>query len=44
LRGGTRGSHIVTIVVDTPTKLTKDQQSLLEQFAVSGGKKPFWKK
>lgn len=44
LRGATRGSHIVTIVVDTPTKLSKEQQALLQQFAVSGGKKPFWKK
>lgn len=44
LRSNTRGSHIVTIVVDTPTKLSKDQQTLLEQFAASAGKKPFWKK
>lgn len=44
LRGGTRGAHIVTIVVDTPTKLTRDQQQLLEQFATASGKKPFWKK
>jgi molecular chaperone DnaJ len=27
-----RGSHIVTIVVETPTKLTKQQKDLLEQF------------
>lgn len=32
LKGGTRGAHIVTIVVDTPTKLTKQQKELLEQF------------
>jgi molecular chaperone DnaJ len=32
LRGSTRGAHIVTIVVDTPTKLTKQQKELLEQF------------
>lgn len=32
LRSGTRGAHIVTIVVDTPTKLTKQQRDLLEQF------------
>lgn len=44
LRSTTRGAHIVTIVVDTPTKLTKDQQLLLQQFAEKGGKKPFWKK
>ena len=34
----TRGAHIVTIVVDTPTKLTKQQKELLEQFN-SGSKK-----
>ncbi len=44
LRGSTRGSHIVTIIVDTPTKLSKEQQSLLQQFATAGGKKSFWKK
>lgn len=48
LRGssGQRGSHIVTIHVDTPTKLTREQQALLEQFeaASKNGKKPFWKK
>ena len=32
LRGSSRGAHIVTIVVDTPTKLTKQQQELLQQF------------
>jgi molecular chaperone DnaJ len=32
LRGSTRGAHIVTIVVDTPTKLSKQQRDLLEQF------------
>jgi molecular chaperone DnaJ len=44
LRSSTRGSHIVTVTVDTPTKLTKAQQLLLQQFAESSGKKPFWKK
>lgn len=45
MRRETRGSHIVTIIVDTPTKLTKDQQALLQQFAdAGGGKKSFWKK
>ncbi|MEO6513095.1 MAG: molecular chaperone DnaJ [Candidatus Saccharimonadales bacterium] len=38
LKGGTRGAHIVTIVVDTPTKLTKAQKDLLEQFS-AGPKK-----
>lgn len=32
LRGNTRGAHIVTIIVDTPTKLSKEQRELLEQF------------
>lgn len=36
LRSGTRGAHIVRIVVDIPTKLTKKQRELLEQF---GGEK-----
>ena len=50
LRGasGARGAHIVTIVVDTPTKLSREQQTLLEQFAANyangEAKKPFWKK
>lgn len=32
LRSDARGPHIVTIVVDTPTKLTKQQKELLQQF------------
>lgn len=32
LKGNSRGAHIVTIVVDTPTKLTKQQKQLLEDF------------
>lgn len=32
LRGSGRGAHIVRVVVDTPTKLTKKQKDLLEQF------------
>ena len=32
LRGEARGAQIVTILVDTPTKLTKHQQELLEEF------------
>lgn len=32
LRGETRGAHIVTIIVETPTKLTKKQQELLLEF------------
>lgn len=32
MRGSARGSHIVSIIVDTPIKLTKKQKELLEQF------------
>lgn len=32
LRGNGRGAHIVSVIVDTPTKLTKKQKELLEQF------------
>ncbi|MDZ7786434.1 MAG: molecular chaperone DnaJ [Candidatus Saccharibacteria bacterium] len=32
MRRDTRGAHIVTIVVDTPTKLTKKQKKLLQEF------------
>jgi molecular chaperone DnaJ len=37
IKGNTRGAHIVTIVVDTPTKLNKQQQELLAQFYKLGG-------
>lgn len=37
LRSDTRGAHIVSIVVDTPTKLSKRQRELLEEF--EGAKK-----
>lgn len=37
LRGNSRGAHIVSVVVDTPTKLSKKQKELLEQF--DGAKK-----
>lgn len=36
-RSTARGSHIVSILVDTPTKLSKKQKDILEQF--SGAKK-----
>ncbi|MCA9328958.1 molecular chaperone DnaJ [Candidatus Saccharibacteria bacterium] len=32
IKTGTRGAHIVTVNVDTPTKLSKKQQDLLEEF------------
>jgi len=37
LRGNSRGAHIVSVIVDTPTKLSKKQKELLEQF--NGAKK-----
>jgi len=43
LKGGSRGAHIVTVIVDTPTKLSKQQQDLLKQFNdLDQGKKKFW--
>lgn len=36
LRSSARGAHIVTVVVDTPTKLSRQQQELLEQFKQAG--------
>jgi molecular chaperone DnaJ len=43
LKGDTRGAHIVTIIVDTPKKLTKRQQELLETFRnESNPKRKFW--
>ncbi len=32
LRSDSRGAHIVTVIVDTPTKLSKQQQELLRSF------------
>jgi molecular chaperone DnaJ len=32
LKGNSRGPHIVTIIVDTPTKLSRQQKQLLEKF------------
>src|SRR6266568_4193640 len=39
LRGGGRGAHIVTVIVDTPTKLSKQQKDLLDQFHIEPGKR-----
>ena len=41
LRGNSRGAHIVTIIVDTPQKLSKKQQDLLKEFAASDKKSFF---
>jgi molecular chaperone DnaJ len=35
LKGGTRGAHIVTVIVDTPTKLGRQERELLEQLRSS---------
>lgn len=32
VRSGSRGAHIVSVIVDTPTKLSKKQKKLLEEF------------
>lgn len=32
VKSGNRGAHIITVYVDTPTKLSKKQQELLEEF------------
>lgn len=42
LRSNTRGAHIVTIIVETPTKLSKHQKELLEAFHKDPGKRGFW--
>lgn len=39
MRGNVRGAHIVTIIVDTPTKLSKKQKELLEELKSTTGKK-----
>ncbi len=41
LRDEKRGAHIVSIIVDTPTKLNKKQKDLLKQFSDKGKKSLF---
>jgi molecular chaperone DnaJ len=43
LRGGTRGAHIVTLNVETPSDLSKKQKEILEEFNAAGGKRGFFK-
>jgi molecular chaperone DnaJ len=38
LRGNVRGPHIVTILVDTPTKLSSKQKNILEQLKKESGR------
>lgn len=42
LKSNSRGPHIVTLVVDTPTKLSKAQEELLRQFEASAPKRKLW--
>jgi len=43
MRSTTRGAHIVTVIVDVPTNLSKRQQELLREFAEEkSGKHKFW--
>jgi molecular chaperone DnaJ len=43
LRGDGRGAHIVTVHVVTPTKLTKRQKELLQEFSKpENRKKKLW--
>ncbi len=42
LRSESRGPHIVTIIVDTPTKLSREQRELLERFAAGQGQRGFF--
>lgn len=44
LRAKSRGAHIVTIIVDTPAKLSAKQKEILEQFRIEkpDTKRKFW--
>ncbi|MGD8373286.1 MAG: molecular chaperone DnaJ [Candidatus Woesebacteria bacterium] len=42
LRSSVRGAQIVTVKIDIPTKLSKKQKELLEEFKGSPSKKHFW--
>jgi molecular chaperone DnaJ len=42
MKSESRGAHIVTIIVDTPTKLSKEQVELLKQFQ-STHRQGFWR-
>lgn len=37
-----RGDHLVTVMVEIPTRLTPKQKELLKEFASEGSKKRFW--
>jgi molecular chaperone DnaJ len=42
IKGNSRGAHIVTIIVDIPTKLSKKQEALLKEFAENSPKRKIW--
>ncbi|MDB5186111.1 MAG: dnaJ [Candidatus Saccharibacteria bacterium] len=42
LKGSTRGAHIITVTVEIPSKLSKKQKELLEEFAKESGSRKFW--
>lgn len=42
LKNNSRGAHIVTVIVDTPTKLSKEQSEILQNFNNTSGKKGFF--
>lgn len=42
IKSAIRGPHIVTVRVETPTRLNKKQQELLEQLRLADKKKHFW--
>lgn len=42
LKSESRGAHIVTLNVETPTKLSKQQQDLLQQFKDNSPKRKLW--
>lgn len=45
LQGSSRGAHIVTVFVDTPQHITKEQKELMEEFdKYSDNKRHFWQK
>lgn len=42
LKGSGRGAHIVTIIVETPTKLSRQQVELLNQFKSTNSRRSFF--
>lgn len=44
IQGRKRGDHLVTVLVEIPTKLTERQKELLQEFSTASGKKHFWQK